>query len=201
MVPYQGWNLDTVSVCVCALQIVFLVLELGTFISGLLFGLCHLCRLRPEKLEKVSDMAHRLRVSSNFFPASAAPPSPANLNLQPCLYPDPARVSSFTPGSAACFCCPCLDPSLLLYLWLPIYAPVGHHLLSATLPLVATLPLILTLPLGRYFTPGCCSTPHSTPALVASLPMVVTLPLPAAPLLLHLPQGPSSSLLPGSELG
>ncbi|KAL3162306.1 hypothetical protein ABBQ32_009993 [Trebouxia sp. C0010 RCD-2024] len=42
-------------------QIVFLVLELGTFISGVLFGLCHLCRLRPEKLEKVSDMAHRLR--------------------------------------------------------------------------------------------------------------------------------------------
>lgn len=83
----KGWVL---APSVCALQIVFLVLELGTFISGVLFGLCHLCRLRPEKLEKVSDMAHRLRVSSKFPLATAPPP----LSLRPYIYPRSAALAS-----------------------------------------------------------------------------------------------------------
>lgn len=56
-------KVEATDIVASILQIVFLVLELGTFISGVLFGFCQLCRLRPQKPEKISDMAHRLRVS------------------------------------------------------------------------------------------------------------------------------------------
>ncbi|KAL0033640.1 hypothetical protein WJX79_009306 [Trebouxia sp. C0005] len=44
-----------------AYQVIFLILELGTFVSGVLFGFCQLCKLHSDKPEKISEMAHRLR--------------------------------------------------------------------------------------------------------------------------------------------
>ena len=50
------------------------MLELGTFISGVLFGLCQLCHLHADKPEKISEMAHRLRVGTIYTYCLAFPP-------------------------------------------------------------------------------------------------------------------------------
>ena len=51
-----------------------MMLELGTFISGVLFGLCQLCHLHTDKPEKISEMAHRLWVSTIHTYCLAFPP-------------------------------------------------------------------------------------------------------------------------------
>jgi len=74
------------------LQVIFLILELGTFVSGVLFGFCQLCKLHSDKPEKISEMAHRLRVGnpcllSCFLPVIVAFCLALCLSLLPCSLP------------------------------------------------------------------------------------------------------------------
>ena len=157
--PRHCWVLCRVSLgstsdlshntCCCTLQIVFLVLELGTFISGLLFGVCHLCQLRPEKPQVVSEMAHRLRVSLH----SSSPPLPH-------VPPSEPSASAFAPVlTFGLPTAPCPLSQPLPNLWsLLLCRPLPNGQLMYKPPGIRTSVHLLTLP-----TPGPPSSPNPCP--------------------------------------